>query len=441
MALGTTDELRPLAGATTRVIDLKCGTVMPGINDSHLHLSWDGLSRPPYSLDLTGRSLADARGLVAERARTLGAEGLIRGGGWDERWLSGAGQTPLEPTAADLDDVSEEHPTVLEHWTRHAVWANSAALRRAGITQDTTDPDGDRIVRLESGEPTGHLIETATDLVRRAVPEPASTERREAIVAATRELSRRGVTSITDPVVGPDLLRDYISLRNSSAMSARLSVLLRWDWPSVTSSVLGLRRVLGCSGLSSGLGVDWLRIGGCKLFADGVPGLGTAWMSRPTLHGDTGGLVTAGDTPESRRQELLDMIELLHRHRLQVQVHATGDLACEAGVEAFDRALQRDPWPEARHVVIHANFVPRAAAERLVRHGLICNVNSLIKWQRPTVSPPFWTTSAGITKCRGARSPGLAFTWQTALTRRSPTPTGGRCWRRSSCVSAGDPAR
>lgn len=383
-AVGESEAILGLAGSHTRIVDLAGGSVLPGINDSHIHLSLWALGRPPYALDLAAPEVtatSDIRRLLGQRVREVSEGEWIRGVDWSEDRLVDLARDRSRPSHDHLDPASPGNPVVLEHWTRHALWVNGLALRAAGIDRDTPDPAGGTIVRDTDGEPTGELLESACDLVLRHVPPPGPAQRRDAIAAAARELNRRGVTSITDPVVGPDLLRDYQALRTEARLPLRVSVLLHWDWPSVRSTTTTLRQALSYVGVGSGFGDEWLRIGGAKLFADGVPKLGTAWMSEPTLQGKNGTLVTEGQTDAERSQSLAEMISLLHSHRLQVQVHATGDLACQAVTRAFDAALSSDPWEMARHVVIHGNFLSDEDLQTLARHGLVCNVNSLIKWQ------------------------------------------------------------
>jgi predicted amidohydrolase YtcJ len=395
-AVGSQTDVLRLRGPGTRTIDLAGGSVLPGIIDSHLHLAWWALASPPVTLDLrapAASSLADVQALVTAAAAERPAGTWIRGRGWREDAL--AGLSELGPRAVDLDAVAPEHPVALEHWSYHALWANRAALAAAGVTRSTPDPDGGAIVRdPATGEPTGVLHEAAADLVRRAIPEPSAAERRAAIAAAARRLLALGVTSITDPCVTPELARDYIALRRDGELPLRVGMLLHWDWPSVTSTSEGLRRALRHAPVASGLGDERLYVAGVKLFADGVPTLGTAWMSQPYAGGTVGSLVTTGGDDAERVRELRALVLEAHRHRLQVQVHATGDRACAAVADAFVDAIDADPW-DARHVVIHANFLSAADARRLAARGCGANVNMLIKWQasdtlRPLLDDARW---------------------------------------------------
>jgi predicted amidohydrolase YtcJ len=442
-AVGSTARVLPLAGPNTRIVDLAGATVLPGLNDAHLHLGLYGLARPPFALALESvASLGALRDAVAAAAAAVPAGTWIRGEGFDRARLGRA------PHRADLDRVSLEHPVALADWTHHVVCANSAALERAGVARDTPDPPGGRIVRDAAGEPTGELVEAAQRLVLGVVPPPSASERQAAIEAAARELLALGVTSVTDPAVWPELLHDYAVLHQDGRLGPRLNLLLHWDWPSVSTSVAGLEAALAHAGVASGLGDDRLRIRGVKLFADGVPSLGTAWMSEPYADGGTGSLVCAGEDDESRVAELRAMIELLHRRRLQVQVHATGDRACATVVDAFVRALELDPWPNARHVVIHGNFLSEADAARMAAHGLVANVNSLVRSRlgepvrqrlgaaRFDRTMPWGTlVRAGVRVADSSDAPIVAPDWPRAL-EALVTREGGEALERADALRA-----
>lgn len=360
VAVGSNADILPLAGPSTRMVDAAGGSVLPGINDSHLHLQFFGLSRPPFSLDVSDRTVAtvaDVRRLVAERAAATPPGTWIQGWGWTDRHLAELRERGSGPARTDLDDVSEQHPVLLTHYSGHAAWANSRALAAAGVTAHTPDPEAGEIVRdPATGAPTGELREAAVALVADRVPEPAPQDRQSATVAALAELNALGVTSVTDPIVTPPMLRDYVALRADDALTARVTTLLNWTWPSVTTSTEVIEDAMRYVGSASGLGDDWLRVGGCKIFADGIPILRSAWMSRPYDNGCCGSLVTDGVDDALRVETLRSVVEMLHRHRFQVQVHSTGDLACDAVVDAFAAAMAADPWQAARHVLIHANL-------------------------------------------------------------------------------------
>ncbi|WP_199487627.1 amidohydrolase [Actinomadura spongiicola] len=378
-AVGDDDRIRALAGPSTEVVDLAGRTVLPGINDAHLHLAMFGLAG--FSVDLNGvdsvRALNDA--LTDGPVGPGGSEWLI-GEGWREANIPEFDADVPGPHRSLIDAVTADRPTVLHHASRHSVLVNTAALRIAGVTRDTPDPAGGRIVRDASGEPTGLFLEGAKGLITQYVPDYSERERLAAIESAMHRLNALGITSVTDPIVWPELLRDYTTLRRDDRMTVRVNALLHWDWPSPASTSERLETALGFAGLSTGLGDDWLRIGGAKLFADGVPTQCTAWLHDPyPSSGDHGHLITAGDDDEARYEELLRMIELAHRNRLQVQVHVTGDRAADAAADGIVRALKADPWPDARHALIHGTLLSEDSYALLAEHGISVITSSLMK--------------------------------------------------------------
>lgn len=363
------DDLDGLAGPDTRVIDLAGRSVLPGINDAHLHLTWFGLEGR-FSVNLNGiGSVPALHEALAKQLATLADDQWLIGAGWREASIAEFGAPP-GPHRAALDPVTGNRPTLLHHASRHSVLVNTAALRAAGIDRNTPNPDGGIIVRDLDGEPTGMLMESAVVLATKHIPPFTERQRLDGITEAMAQLNSLGITSVTDPVVVPEMLRDYTTLRRQHRMTVRVNALLHWDWPSPASTVDGIRAALDHAGLSTGLGDDWLRVGGMKLFADGVPTHGTAWMHEPYPDGGNGHLVTP---------DLAEIIALAHGHRLQVQVHVTGDRAADAAVDAIIAAQQADPWPDARHALIHGTLLADSTLPRLAEHGIGVITSSMLK--------------------------------------------------------------
>ncbi|WP_031468976.1 amidohydrolase [Sciscionella sediminilitoris] len=427
-AVGTDREVTAAAGPDARVFELDGATVVPGINDAHLHLIWHALSGPEFCVNLAAAGDLDA---VAAALATAPPGEWVLGRGWRETSIAEFAEGTAPVSRRWLDTVTGDRPTLLHHASAHSVWCNSAALRRAGITAATPDPPAGEIVRDEHGEPTGLLLESAQDLVKRLLPQPGRAQRLDAIAATMARLNRLGVTSLTDPMVTPELWQDYRELHASGRLTLRICALLHWAEPA-TDSAEGLRRAL-----------DWplprehgelLRVGGIKLFADGVPTHGTAWMHRPYSGGGYGDLVTAGaDTPR-RVRELHALIRLAHRRRIRAQVHVTGDRAADAVVDAIEAAAA-DPWPDARHVLIHGTFLSPRVYERLARNGIGVITSSLMR----TYSGP------SMVRTLGEQQWADAFPARTLLDNGVPTadssdaPVTDPDWRRGLATFTGVP--
>ncbi|MBV1940171.1 amidohydrolase [Streptomyces sp. BV286] len=393
-AVGTDAEVRALAGPATRVVELDGRTVLPGINDSHLHGAAYGMTKPPFAIDVghpAVRSIADITRAVAGAVLFAAPGEWIIGLGWDTGYLAEClADARRFPHRRDLDEVAPDNPVCLTDFSSHMVWANSAALRACGIDADREAPPGGVIDRDHDGDPTGILREAAQGLLQAALPSPTVAQRRQAIRGVVDELHSRGITSYTEPGLGPggtgtlfgglstDNWTAYAELVAAGELDARVSVLLL---PApMGGSADDVRK--GLAELRSPESADprLLRAIGVKIFADGVPPNRTAWMSEPYPEGGHGALCVHGDTPALQVDELREMIGVAHEAGFQLGVHVTGDRAIETVVDAFVAANAASPRPDARHYVIHGDFIGAESLAALAAHGYGVNMNPSIKW-------------------------------------------------------------
>ncbi|MFJ5726620.1 amidohydrolase [Streptomyces paradoxus] len=394
LAVGGDAEMRALAGPGTRIVELGGRTVLPGINDSHLHGAAYGMTKPPFALDVghpSVGSVADIAAVVGRAAHETPDGDWIIGLGWDPGYLAECLADPGRfPHRRDLDAVAPRHPVCLTDFSSHMVWVNSEALRRCGVDAATPAPPGGVIDHDPDGRPTGILREAAGRLVQAELPAPTQAQRRRAIQGVIRELHSRGITSYTEPGLGPggagslfgglstDNWTAYADLAASGELQARVSVLLL---PApMGGSAADVRE--GLAELSRPESADprLLRAIGVKIFADGVPPNRTAWMSEPYPDGGHGALCVHGDTPALQVHELREMIRLGHEAGFQLGVHVTGDRAIDLVVDAFLAANTAAPRPDARHYVIHGDFIGPGSLAKLSQHGYGVNMNPAIKW-------------------------------------------------------------
>ncbi|MGW3231694.1 amidohydrolase [Kitasatospora sp. NPDC001095] len=394
-AVGRRDDVAPLVGPRTRVVDLRGATLLPGINDSHLHGCAFGMATPPLSLDLghpAVSSLGDVAEAVREAAGLAPAGQWITGHGWDTGFLDECLLEPSrQPSRHDLDAVSPDHPVVLYSFSGHATWVNSKALELIGIDRHTVAPPGGAIVVDEAGEPTGLLHEGAQDFVQNALPPLSRQERTDAIRATLATLARLGVTSYTEPGLGPggegimrgalgaETLDVYRELLADGELTARVGVLLLPTGMASTTEEFAR----GLADLGGGPGdadPRRLAVHGVKVFADGVVPNKTAWMHEPYVGGGCGSLCVGGDTDTERTAGIAAMIRLAHSAGHQLGVHVTGDRAIDTVADAFAAAVAEYPRPDARHYVIHGDFLTAHSMRVLAAHGFGVNMNPTIKW-------------------------------------------------------------
>ncbi|MEU2658683.1 amidohydrolase [Streptomyces sp. NPDC007325] len=394
-AVGTREDVAPLVGPATRVIELKGATLLPGINDSHLHGCAFGMSSPPLSLDLSHpavASLADVAEAVREAAGRTPAGQWITGHGWDTGYLAECVADPSRhPSRADLDAVSPDHAVVLYSFSGHATWVNSKALELMGIDRDTVAPPGGAIVKDDAGEPTGLLHEGAQALVQNALPALSRQERTEAIRSTLATLAALGITSYTEPGLGPggdgimrgalgaQTLDVYRELHAAGELTARVGVLLLPTGMASTAEEFA-RNLDDLDGAAPEDDPRRLTVHGVKIFADGIVPNKTAWMHEPYVGGGCGALCVGGDIDDERVAEIRAMIRHAHAAGHQLGVHATGDRAIDTVADAFAEASAAHPRDDARHYVIHGDFLTPHAMKVLAAHDYGVNMNPTIKW-------------------------------------------------------------
>lgn len=342
--VGKTDEVKKLTGPDTKVVDLEGKTVMPGLFDSHIHVTGTGSALmmincrtpPMYSIE-------DMKKAVAEKVKESKPGEWIIGRGWDQAKL----KEQRNPSRWDLDEVSPDNPVILTRTCGHLLVANSKALEIAGVTKDTPNPVGGQIVKNEEGEPTGMFEETAMGLVRRHVPEDGIPEFMEQIKAAYEALNEVGITSVIDPGTSEDQMVAYQLLKEQGLVTVRTNMMLRavQDNEPIEKSV---KRVENFP-LISGYGDDLLKHQGLKIFVDGGLGGRTALL-REHYENDPEdfGLLTI---PEEDLQKLVDAA---NKRGMLCGIHCCGGKAMDVVLEAYKKTNKIKPIKGRGFYLIHA---------------------------------------------------------------------------------------
>ena len=382
VAVGDNDDVKTLITPATEVIDLDGQTMLPGINDSHMHAPFFGATRPPLALDLSFPQVQSIGDIVeAVRVKTAEVEPgeWIRGFGWDQGSLEECKNDPsMFPRGSDIDPVSPDNPVILTDFSGHTILVNHKALELAGITSDTEPPSG-VIERDAGGKATGIFLELgAQALVTQFVPILTREEKKEALLSAIGHLSANGITSFTDAAIGPggeayaygvmsaEFIDIYRELLDGGQLAARATILiLLGDYGALNYD--DLKKGLESFPIPRDTDPEWLNFPGIKLFADGIPLTYTSWMNEDYISGDVGHGVSVlpGETDEEQRANLISMIKLVHNHGYQIAVHATGDRAIDATVDGYVEALAEKPGGDPRHYVVHADFISPETCQKL----------------------------------------------------------------------------
>jgi predicted amidohydrolase YtcJ len=334
-------------------LDLKGATIVPGMIDAHGHFM--GLGFQQLQLDLSATtSLDDALARIGDYATKSRAKWVL-GRGWNqEAWKLGR-----FPTATDLDRAVSDRPVWLERVDGHAGWANSKALELAGITAATKDPAGGRIERDASGKPTGVLVDAATELVAKVVPQPTPRERNAAFLAAQQKLLSLGITATADMGTTVD---DWETMRGMADIGQlHLRIL------SYAHGVDTALRVAG-AGPTPWLYGDRLRMGGIKLYADGALGSRGAWLKAD--YSDAPGNKGLGFLTDD---QLLNLMARGAMDNFQIAVHAIGDRANQQVLDAIE-ILSETYKGDRRWRIEHAQIIDPKDLPRFAKYGTIASM-------------------------------------------------------------------
>ena len=373
--------------------DGKGKTLIPGLIDAHGHVM--GLGFNALQLDLSEtNSLQEAQAKIAAYAAANPSPRWIVGRGWNqEKW--GLGRFP---TAADLDAIVPNRPIWLERIDGHAGWANSLAMKEAGVTAKTAAPAGGKIEKTGT-QPNGIFVDAATGLIDRIVPAPVPLVRDRAFQQAQERMLSNGLTAAADMGTSPE---DWLTMRRAGD-AGRLRVRIM----SYASGVDALLAVAG-TGPTPWLYDGRLRMGGVKLYSDGALGSRGAWLKQPYK-----------DSPKERGLTFLSDAEirnLMSRAAMdgfQVAVHAIGDAANAQLLGAIEE-LADSYKGDRRWRIEHAQIIDPADLPRLARFGTIASM-------QPVHQASDWRMAEARL---GMERLGGSYAWKTMLANGVPLAFG-----------------
>lgn len=367
--------LAGLAGPASRVVDLKGRAVMPGLIDSHTHGLW-GACRDLFEVfpGLGAPLQAVLDGIATRAAQTPPGQWIIAGP-WRPFDRASFGPRPCEM----LDRIAPDHPVAIKDVSQHNLWVNSRALDLAGITADTPNPPGGKIERDAAGKPTGILIETAGAAVQRFL-DPTKAQLDGATAHLSQYFHQLGITGFKEPMAFAPELAAYAKADRAGRLTLHVGAhLTRFspfseDW--VPMETLGRLRLAHQS--------PHLHSGFAKLFLDGVPIARTAAFLAP-YPGQT-----SPHDPEAmlliKPAQLAAEVTALDAAGYVVKMHAVGDRAVQAGLDAIAAARAANGPSGLRHEIAHANFIAPADLLRFAELGAVAEVSPKLWMPNPVTS-------------------------------------------------------
>jgi predicted amidohydrolase YtcJ len=403
LAVGTADEVMELAGDQTVVEDLMGAFVMPGFIEGHGHFS--GLGSSLINLNfLHAQSWDEIIEAVSEKAKTVEPGEWIIGRGWhQEKWLSSPDRNVQGyPYHNDLSAISPDNPVLLKHASGHGLFANAKAMELAGISKETPNPAGGKIVRDVQGEAIGIFEERAQSLITGAYNEYLSALSQEDLKAQWRrgvELAQqacleRGITSFQDAGSSFEEIERYREMAENGELDIRLWAMVRRPYEELKNKVDQLPII------NAGGGFFTCRA--IKADLDGALGAFGAWLLEP--YEDRPDFVGQNTTPIS---EVEQIAALAAEHQLQLCVHAIGDRANREVLNIFEAAFEaNDPSESWRWRIEHAQHLSPEDIPRFAELGVIAAMQAI----HCTSDAPFVEKRLGVERARTG-----AYPWRSLL--------------------------
>ena len=363
LAAGTSTEMRKLAAPDAKIIDLAGRRVVPGFNDSHIHVMVGGEDELGVHLT-SAKSAAEFRQRIADFAKTRPKGEWIINGLWDEqRWTE-----HTLPTHDLIDDATPDNPVAVSRTDLHMLVANKLAMQLAHVHRNTKDIPGGVILRDKDGNPTGIFKDAAEVLILSAIPAESEEQIKQDILAMQRVAAENGVTSVQDMAIlapnsddtaGPQRLKAIQSLYSEGKLTVRIAEALS----------LKYARQLAALGIEHNFGNNYYHIGSLKSFADGGLGASTAWFTEPYSDNPA----NSGIASEQLRQpeKMFAEMQAADKAGLQLITHAIGDRANHAILDFYEQIEKQDGPRDRRLRIEHAQTllptdIPRFASLHVI---------------------------------------------------------------------------
>jgi len=362
VALGSTAEVLRQASDDAHVIDAGGRLCLPGFQDPHIHFLSGGTDLATSALLYDSRSLDELNARLAAHAARHPDLPILVGAGWEPGLFD---ETNLD--AAAIDGATGERPAILYDTSFHSACLNTAALRMAGIGDDTPDPPNGHIVRDRAGRATGMLYEDAVAWALDRLPQLTDVHYMAGLAAAMAHANAHGITGVLDPKVTALEQRIYARALAEGRLTVRIAgaAHVREDDTVETA----LPRLLAQRAAAPG---PDFHIYSAKFFMDGVFENRTAACLAP--YADAAG---GNADPMFGQDQTLALMTALDAARFQIHVHVIGDAALRRTLDGLEAARAANgAWP-ALHQITHLQLVDPDDAPRLAALDAMANIQTL----------------------------------------------------------------
>lgn len=384
-AVGSREEVLARVPSQSPVVALPGATIVPGVTDAHAHIA--GLGKSLSSVDLTGAKSEEEAASRASNPPPSSFQGdWLIGRGWNQNdW----GKRTEFPDRRSLDRLFPNTPVAFSRVDGHAIWANSEALRRAGITKRTADPHGGRIIKDAAGEPTGVLVDHAMELVEEKMPPPTDEQLQKRLKLAVEKAASVGLTSVHDAGMDFRTFRVVQQWDSIGALPIRVYAMATGQGPDAETYL--------DRGPFQGRQLSMRAV---KFFMDGALGSRGAAFFEPYSDEPSNSGLLFMEEPELEREATRFM-----ERGFQVCVHAIGDRANAVALDALSAASTATKTAAARNRIEHAQILREEDVPRFAKLGIIASMQPT----HATSDMPWAEKRVGVERAR------YAYAWQSIL--------------------------
>jgi predicted amidohydrolase YtcJ len=392
-AVGSSAAIRALAGRHTRVIDLHGRMLMPGLVDAHVH-AVEGANEDLYACIFPATATPEQiRSKLADCHRKAAPGEWLQGGSWDSEFFT---HQQIASPRQWLDDIVGDRPVILRDDSHHNIWANTAALQRAGVSAATPDPTGGSFEReAGSRQPNGIALEAAAELLGAAAPPRSPAELRRAVLHMQDLAHRFGIIGLKEADSSESTIAAYHEVEQAGQLSLYvtncISTLTLQKTPTTPLDFARIERIHAAYN-------GKLMTADCvKIYLDGVPTPArTAAMLDPYVP-DARGAVTRGLLHVDPAVLNADVVEL-DRRGYTVKLHAAGDGSIREGLDAIATARRANPGSDRRHELAHAGYIAPEDIGRFATLNAVADQSPVIWYPSPIID----AVTAAVGKERGA---------------------------------------
>ncbi|CAN5502397.1 amidohydrolase [soil metagenome] len=352
MAVGNNADILKMATGRTKKIDLGNKTVLPGFIDAHTHPAYSGIKHLKM-VDCDLRSIKEIKEAISKRAAITPKGKWVEGFKYDDTKTDEGRKITL----ADLDEAAPDHPVRITHRGGHTNYCNSLAFKMAMVDESTPNPQGGEFEKTSAGKLTGCVKEAANDAFDKIIPNSFTRdEMRDGVKLISKMMAKTGITSATDALGSPSDLQAYQDAYESGDLDIRIYCMLHYR--HIDKMIV--------AGVRTGMGNDWVKIGGMKMACDGSISERTARLSQPYIGRPTDFGILVMD-----EEQLYPYAKKAYDAGWQIGIHANGDVGVDITLKLYERLYKEKPKADPRFRIEHCTMINDNLIQRIKTLGVI----------------------------------------------------------------------